>query len=150
MLEDRMVGYSGAKAADQYLAQRIEAASPEQLVAILLEGGQKYLTLVLAALQTRDMAGMARNSNRVLDFITELKVRVNREQGGELVENLIRIYDSWTEELTLAAMNNQPQRLEHMRGHMGELRATWEALHRKKYLAAAPVAARTSLDELVG
>ena len=145
-----MAGYPGAKAADEYLAQRIEAASPEQLVAILLEGGQKYLTLVLAAINSNDVAGKARHSNRVLDFILELKLRVNREEGGELAKNLIRIYDSWAEELSMAAIANETARLEHMRGHMGELRATWEDLHRKKNVSAAPAAIRASLDEMVG
>ena len=35
-----MQEYPGKKAADQYLAQRIQGATPEQVAAMLLEGSQ--------------------------------------------------------------------------------------------------------------
>ena len=73
-----MQGYPGSKATDQYLAQRIEAASPEQLAAILLEGGQKYVQLALAAMASNDIPTKARHVNRVSDIILELTLRLNR------------------------------------------------------------------------
>ena len=60
-----MQAYPDPKAAQLYLAQRLETASPEQLVAILLEGGQKYLSLALAALKANDIPGKVRHVNRV-------------------------------------------------------------------------------------
>ncbi len=145
-----MQGYPGSKAADQYLAQRVEGASPEQLVAILLEGGQKFLNMVLAAMAVNDVPAKARHANRVSDFILELSLRLNREDGGEVVTNLDRIYRWWMDELFDAARKNEPQRLESMRNQMNIMRNTWEELHRKKILAHAPVGARVSMDEMVG
>lgn len=151
-----MQGYPGSKAADQYLAQRVEGASPEQLVAILLEGGQKFLTMVLAAMASNDIPAKARHANRVSDFILEMSLRLNREEGGELVDNLDRIYKWWMDELFEAARKNEPQRLESLRNQMGILRGSWEELHRKKVLAlagsGAPAGAMpsASLGEMVG
>ena len=144
-----MQGYPGAKASEQYLAQRLETAAPEQLVAILLEGGQKYLNLALAAMRVKDVPGKARHVNRVSEFIMEMSLRLNRQDGGEVVANLDRIYKWWTDELYAGARNDQPERLELILKHMGELRGTWEERHRKNVLTHESQAAGHSLDLMV-
>jgi flagellar biosynthetic protein FliS len=145
-----MQGYPGSKAADQYLAQRVEGASPEQLVAILLEGGQKFLNLLLAAMAAKDVPAKARHANRVSDIILELSLRLNREDGGEVVDNLERIYKWWMDELFEAARKDEPNRLETMRNQMNIMRNTWEERHRKNVLANKPAAPAASLNEMVG
>jgi len=144
-----MQEYGGGKAAEQYLAQRIQGASPEQLVAMLLEGGQRFLNLALIAMQNRDIPGKARHLHRVSDIILELTIRLNLEEGGELVTNLNRIYDWWMRELFDAGQKNQPERLQLIQRQMGEMRATWEELHQKKTGAGQPTSSSVSLDGLV-
>ena len=136
------------KVATQYLAQRIQGASPEQLVAMLLEGGQRFLNLTLKAMKERDLPNQARYVNRVADIIVGLNERLNHAEGGELVENLIRIYDWWTNELFDGAMQNQPERLQMISSQMGELRATWEELHQRKTKASQASSSTVSLGEL--
>jgi flagellar secretion chaperone FliS len=143
-----MQGYAGGKAADQYLVQRIQGASPEQIAAMLLEGGQRFLNLAMKAMKGHDLPSQARYVNRAADIILGLRERLNVEEGGELVENLIRIYDWWTNELFDGAMKNQPERLQMISHHMGELRATWEELHRRKAGNAQPPDPAASLGDL--
>ncbi len=143
-----MQGYAGGKAADQYLVHRIQGASPEQVAALLLEGGQKFLHSALQAMENRDLPNQARCVNRVADIIVGLNERLNHEEGGELVENLIRIYDWWTHELFDGAMKNQPERLRIIFDQMGELRATWEELHQRKTGSGAAPNPTTSLGDL--
>jgi flagellar protein FliS len=145
-----MQGYLGPKAANQYLAQRLESASPEQVMAILLEGGQKYLAMVLAAMKVNDIPSKARYANRVSDFILEMTLRLNRKEGGEVVANLDRIYKWWTDEMYAGARKNQPARLELVLEHMGEMRAMWEERHRMNLVAHKPMVSATSLDLMVG
>ena len=145
-----MQGYPGSKATDMYLAQRIDAASPEQLTAILLEGGQKFVNLVLAAMNSNDIPTKARHVNRVSDIIMELSLRLNRKDGGELVENLDRIYKWWMDELFEGARKNEAARLHLIHKHMGELRDTWEERHRKNVLTHQPLTPTASLDLMVG
>jgi flagellar biosynthetic protein FliS len=132
-----------------YLSQRLETASPEQLAAILLEGGQKFLILALAAMESNDIPKKARYVNRVSDFISEMTVRLNPD-GGEAAANLKRLYKWWTNEVFAGARSNQPQRLELVLRHMGEMRATWEERHRLNLAAQQPLKAATSLDLMVG
>lgn len=141
-----MKGYTAGKAADQYLLQRIQSASPEQMVAMLLEGGQRFIKLTIEAMKQNKPIEQARCSNRTVDIILELRERLNHEDGGEVVENLIRIYDWWTDEVFEGAQKNQPERLQRLADQMGDMRETWEELHRRKTAGAPPAPDTTSRD----
>jgi flagellar protein FliS len=123
--------YGGA-AANQYLAQQINGASPEHLMFLLLEGAQKFLSQAVAAIQRRDIATRARMVNRVSSIVEELAVRLNYEEGGELVGNLSRVYDWWLKELFEASQKNEPQRLEIIVRQIGEMKTAWAELDRKQ------------------
>lgn len=140
-----MQGYPGGKAADHYLVQRIQGASPEQVAALLLEGGQRFLNLMIKAMQTQDFPNQAVYIGRISDIILGLKERLNLDDGGEVVENLIRLYDWWTNELYEGSLNEQPERLRVIFNQMGELKETWEELHRRKSSGNQPAG---SLDGL--
>lgn len=125
----------GGNATSQYLTQRINGATPEQLIVILLEGGQRFLGQAIAAMVQRDIPAKARLVNRVSAIIEELMVRLNHEEGGELVANLTRLYEWWLNELFEGSQNNQPERLERVHRQMGEIRLTWEELQRNQTTA---------------
>lgn len=117
------------KARDEYLLQRIQSASPEQLVALLLEGAQRFVAQAVQACGRKDVPARAQAINRALFIVEELLQRLNHDAGTEVVENLTRIYDWWTWELVDASSGNHVARLERVSRQMGDLRESWEALH---------------------
>lgn len=129
----------GGNATDQYLVQRINGASAEQLVVMLLEGGQRFLGQAISAMAKRDIPAKARLVNRVSAIIEELMVRLNHEEGGDLVANLSRLYEWWLNELFEGSQNNQADRLERVHRQMGEVRASWEELQQHQ---SGPASAR--------
>lgn len=133
-----MQGYPGGKAADHYLVQRIQGASPEQVAALLLEGGQRFLNLMIKAIQNQDLPNQAIYIGRISDILLGLKERLNLEDGGEVVENLIRLYDWWANELYEGSLGGEPERLRVVFNQMGELKETWEELHRRKSAGSQP------------
>jgi flagellar protein FliS len=133
-----MQGYPGGKAADHYLVQRIQGASPEQVAALLLEGGQRFLNLMIKAIQNQDLPNQAIYIGRISDILLGLKERLNLEDGGEVVENLIRLYDWWANELYEGSLGGEPERLRVLFNQMGELKETWEELHRRKSAGSQP------------
>jgi flagellar protein FliS len=139
----------GGNAADQYLAQRIAGASPEQLAVLLLEGAQRFLVQAISAMQKRDVPAKARFVNRVSAIVEELTVQLNYEAGGELVTNLTRLYEWWLNELFEGSQNNQVERLERVGRQMSELRSTWEEFAQQK-AHAQPSAPLSSSDGIVG
>jgi len=130
----------GGNASDQYLVQKINGASLEQLVVLLLEGGQRFLAQAILAMERKDIPTKARLINRVSAIIEELSVWVDQEQGGELALNLTRIYEWWLNELFEGSQRNQADRLQRIQRQMGEMRETWAELDQKRRPAgnAAP------------
>ncbi len=131
---------TSAKAYDPELAQRVAEASPELMVAMLLEAAQRFLDQAITAMHRNDHAMKGQAVNRVYAIIEELTARLNLEQGGDLASDLDLIYEWWSWELLQASAQMETGRLEKMIGLMGELKQSWEQLHRSK-LAAQPLSA---------
>jgi flagellar protein FliS len=132
--EDTMNAY--AQSADAYLTQRITGASPEQQAALLMEAGQRFLGKGIKAIEQKDPVALARSLARVAEIITEAAFRLNHEEGGELVQNLLKVYDWWTREILEASPAKDAARLRVISHHMGEIRQAWEKLHEKRTTGA--------------
>ena len=143
-----MQPYFGGKPAVQYLAQRINGASPEELVSILLEGAQKFLLQAIAAIRVRDIENKARLVNRVSAILEELTLGLNYEDGGELVSNLARIYEWWIRELFAASQKGDIDRLLFIGQQMAEMRGTWNEASLAQHAAHAPTS--VTAEGLVG
>lgn len=136
-----------AQAANQYLAQRILGAGPEQQAALLMEAGQLFLGKAVKAMEEKDHFQVARCLARVTEIITEANFRLNHEEGGELVTNLAATYAWWTSEVFGASRTKDTARLRVIANQMGEIRQAWEQFHEKKTRLVPP--AELHLEERV-
>lgn len=121
-----------ARTADTYLTQRILAASPEQQAALIMEAGQLHLGRAIQAMTRNDLASASSSFIRVSEAIVEANLRLNREDGGELVQNLEKLYNHWTLEIMEASAARDTRRLSAVAHAMGEIRQAWEQYHEKK------------------
>jgi flagellar protein FliS len=117
-----------SKPTDQYFLQRVLTATPGQLAMILLEGGQRYLRQGIQAMNRKDYREQARCFSRTAEFVVELHQQLNVEEGGPVVENLMKIYDWWLRECMDASAARDARRLEYVAVQMDEMRATWAAV----------------------
>lgn len=102
------------------------APIPEHMVVLLLEGGQRFLVKLEEALASDEPGLKEHYSRKVLAIIEELHRRLNHEQGGELVDNLIKLYEWWRREVLLAGAQGDAERLRRVHAQMGEVRQGWE------------------------
>ena len=123
---------------DQAVIQRIERMRPELLHAMLLEAGEKSLSLAIVAMNSQDIPGKSGHLSLVTEIIIELSGRLNQEHGGELVANLGRVYSWWIDAIFDANQKNQPEVLQVILKQMGDMRATWLELHRQTEAVGAP------------
>ncbi len=135
-----------AKASNQYLFQRVMGASQVGLVALLLEGGQRFLSQALQALDRKDYEAKARHTNRVLAIIQELSNRLDLETGGGLAQNLEGLHRWWSSEILEASMTKDAKRLEEVQRQMGEIRQAWEQLDLQQRTTSTTLA----IQDLVG
>jgi flagellar protein FliS len=101
-------------------------AMPEHMVILLLEGGQRLLLKLEEAITSKDPRLKDHFVKKVLAVLEELRQWLNHEQGGELVDNLIRLYDWWHREILLGRSNGDIDRLRRVRAQMDDMRQAWE------------------------
>ena len=121
-----------AQSADAYLAQRVLHAGPVQQAALLMEAGQRFLGKAATAIEQKNFTEMGRCLRLVTEIINEALCRLNYEDGGELVDNLSKVYDKWTEMVFEASKSYDVARLRIVAGQMGEIRQAWEQLAEKQ------------------
>lgn len=90
------------RAAYAYLQNSTTTKSPGEVVIMLYEGAVKFLTRAVDQMAEKDYAGKGNSISRALDIINELDSVLDREQGGEVAENLHNLYFWCSTQLALA------------------------------------------------
>ncbi len=115
------------------------AAIPEHIVILLLEGAQRFTVKLEEAIGASEPRLVGYFTQKVMVILEELHRRLNHEQGGELVENLIRLYEWWSREIHMAGEQGDVCRLQSVRAQMGDMRQAWEfVLFRGEGMSESP------------
>lgn len=116
------------------------AAMPEHVVVLLLEAGERFLHKMEASIEASDPLMTDYCSRKIQGVITELHRRLNHQQGGELVGNLVRLYGWWQSQVLFAVDTRDIQRLRQVRTQMDEIRQAWEhVLFRGEGMSEGPI-----------
>lgn len=128
-----------------YQATQISTATKEQLLLITYDIGIRSCRMAEGALdgtnKTQDLDLANREILRAQDVIRELMVTLNTEKGGEMAQNLMRLYDYMYQQLVEANIKKEAKNITAVRTMLEELKGTWEeALMKllKEYQAAHP------------
>lgn len=121
-----MVGSDAA--AKQYKRKQIESATPGQLVVLLYDGAIDYLNRAELELDAKDPGKIERFHNNLIacqNIITELLVSLDMEKGGEIAQNLFRLYEYMNHRLVQANVKKDPEVLEEVKDLLAMLRGAW-------------------------
>jgi flagellar protein FliS len=125
------------RAGDVYRENQIRTASREQLLLITYDIGIRSCVAAEIAIGSRDIEGANNNLKRAQAVVRELMLTLNRDAGGEVVENLMRLYDFLYNRLVEANVKKDAGLVASVREMLESLRATWsEAI--EKLRAEAP------------
>lgn len=124
---------------DQYFAQQVATASPAMLIAILYDG------LVASANRAIDAHGrgervVARKSLiKAQEIVLELRLSLDHDRGGEIADNLDRLYEFIYQRLVEASTADTTQPANEALQVAQTLRGTWrEACLGQSALVPAP------------
>ncbi len=126
------------EASNKYLAQQIMSASPAKLVAMLYERAITLLHETVDAIETGDIERRWRANGTATDVICHLWGTLDRERGGEIAENLNRLYGFMMMRLTMIDVENNAQAAREVIELLEPLRRSWQEL-----ADGAPASART-------
>jgi len=80
------------KAAHAYLQTQVTTTTQGELLLLLYDGAVKFLNQAKEKIAERDYAGKGILISKALDIVNELDASLNLEKGGELAENLHKLY----------------------------------------------------------
>lgn len=98
------------------LQTRIDAASPHELITLLVQGARTHVAGAIGCMEAGHVKACSDHIGKVLNIINELRRCLNMQQGGEVAENLRNFYNqieslivkgNMTQDLTLLVRTNE-------------------------------------------
>ncbi|HHO59178.1 MAG TPA: flagellar export chaperone FliS [Thiotrichales bacterium] len=103
-------------------------ADPHRLVQMLLEGALGKIAIVKGLMLRKDMAKKGEVIGQAISIVAGLRSSLNKEAGGEVAENLDRLYDYIERQLLQANLKNDANILDEVAALLKEVKAGWDAI----------------------
>lgn len=116
---------AGNQGANQYRQMAVKTATPGQILIMLYEAAIKNIKLAQACIDRKDIAGKGHAIAKAHDIVNELSTTLNFEVGGDVARDLERLYNFMTGQLVKANMENSKEELESVRKLLDTLLAGW-------------------------
>ena len=113
------------------LGAQVAHASPVKLVLLLTDGLLEELVRARAHIEHRRYELKARSLDRCVDMLNGLSSALDIEKGGEVSENLSRLYDYCAERLYRAGVNLDPTIIDEVSGLLTTLRRGWQGMQQR-------------------
>jgi flagellar secretion chaperone FliS len=118
---------AAARYTDVDLAARVQGASPHGLVSILFEELEKGLDTLAAAERLGSATAPQAVQARAIGILHSLEESLDVERGGEVAENLGRIYRE-VRRLICISGEGRGAALKEARAMIGEIAGAWKAI----------------------
>lgn len=108
-----------------YLKTQIETASQPQLLLMIFDAAVKKLYIAKRAIEKKEIEKAHTELTKVQRIFTELMVALDFEKGGDLAENLLRIYDFVYHHLVKANIKQDAKMVDEVLPIVEDLRDGW-------------------------
>ncbi len=110
---------------NQYQNTQITTASPEGILLMLYEGAVRFSRTALDRMNRGDISGKGIYIGKTIAIVNELTCTLNHDVGGEIADNLDRLYAYLISEFSNANINNDSKALENAITILSNLCDTW-------------------------
>jgi flagellar protein FliS len=111
-----------------YQQVAIGTQSKGRLIVMLYEGAIKFLKLAIKELEAQNHVAKGQHINRAQDIINELNAVLDMEAGGEIAQNLRKLYLFVNRRLSEANAKRDPQMIREVITLMEELNQSWKTI----------------------
>lgn len=124
-----------------YRQTRVKTASPGRLVVMLYDEALRQIDLALASLDNgpADYDTVNRAILKAQDVMTELTVSLDLDQGGDIAQNLFRLYLFFSDRLVSANLQKDAAPLKEIRAMIENLRDAWQQIASEASARQSPV-----------
>ncbi len=106
----------------------IMGASPHRLVQMLMEGALEKIALAKGHMANNNIANKGENISKAIAIVGGLQSSLNKDEGGEIAENLSNLYDYMSSRLVIANLYNDEAILDEVAGLMVEIKMGWDGI----------------------
>lgn len=118
--------YNAARA---YLNTQVTTTKPGDVVVLLYEGAIKFLQQSKVKMAEKDVEKKGILISKAIDIISELDASLNVQKGGELSENLHKLYFYCQTRLLQANLNIDPKLLDEVITILSGLKSAFEEIN---------------------
>lgn len=106
----------------------INNVNPHHLVELLMEGAIESVNSAKYHMEQKNIAHKGEDISKAISILTGLMASLDMEQGGEISQNLISLYDYMLTKLVEANMSDLSENLEEVSQLLTEIKAGWAAI----------------------
>ena len=137
----------------QYRATKVETAGSVDLVVMLYQGAVRFIRQGIEAMERQDPKAAHTNLVRAQDIVVELLGSLNREEGGQVANQLASVYDYCFRQLVQANVKKDPAPAREVIGILRDLGTAWQEIAVQQRQAQRqgqiPTLARTAISRAV-
>jgi flagellar protein FliS len=108
-----------------YQETAVATQSRGRLIVMLYDGAAKFMKLAIRELEAGNYAAKGQYINRAQDIINELNAVLDMEAGGEISQNLRKLYLFMNRRLSEANTKRDPQMIREIIALVEELNQSW-------------------------
>lgn len=115
----------------------VQAASPHQLIAMLLSGAVDRINSARGAIERGEIARKGELLSRAIEIIDNLRASLDHQKGGELSSNLAALYDYIEQRLVEANLESDIDKLAEAAGLLTQIQTAWDEIPIEQRVAGA-------------
>ena len=116
------------KGISAYQDNTVTTQSKERLIVMLYDGAIKFMKLAVNELEAGNFQAKGQYITKALDIINELNAVLDMNAGGEIAENLRKLYNFMHRRLSDANIKRDPQMIREVIQLMEELNQSWKVI----------------------
>jgi flagellar protein FliS len=102
--------------------------SSHKLVQMLLDGALDKIAIARGHIERSDIAEKGRHISWAISIVNGLRASLDKSAGGEIAENLDRLYDYMERRLFEANVENDISKLDEVSSLLGEIKSAWDVI----------------------
>ena len=106
----------------------VEAASPHRLIQMLMEGALEKINVARSHMVASQLGEKAQHITWAISIIDGLRISLDKEQGGEIAQNLEDLYDYMARQLMQANIKNDPAILDEVTDLLLQIKTAWDVI----------------------
>lgn len=109
---------------NQYKSYQVETVAPEDQIALLYQGAQRFIDKASQALEVGNLPEVSVNVGKAQRIFSELSSVLNMD-AGEIAQNLRRLYEYWTWRLSQGLIKKDLEAFREVSATVGDMAEAW-------------------------